>query len=82
MSVHVTVDMYCLRKVRRRERGARFVDIKGRKYKLCWSRNNDEIGGVGILVKEELCEKTEVRRKRGRAMAVMLVFEEEIIRVI
>ena len=26
-------------------------------YKLWWSGNSDGTGGVGILVKEELCEK-------------------------
>ena len=40
------------------------------------------MGGVGILL-EELCGKVvEVRRKRKRVMAMVLVFEEEIMRVI
>ena len=46
-------------------------------------RNNDGIRGVALLVKEELCEKViEVRRKSGRLMAMVLVFEEKVIRVI
>ena len=50
---------------------------------MLWSGNIDEIGGVGILVKEELCKKVvEVRRKSDRIMAMMLVFEEEVMRVI
>ena len=41
-----------------------------------------EIGGVGILVKEELCEKVvEIQRKSDRVMATVLVFEKEVIRV-
>ena len=65
-----------------RRQGARFVGIKGRRYKLWWSGNNDGIGGVEILVKEELCEKVvEVRRTSDRVMAMVLVLEEEVIRV-
>ena len=58
------VDMCCLLEVRWRGQGARFVGCRVRRYKLLWSGNNDRIGGVGILVKEELCEKVvEVRKK-------------------
>ena len=33
-------------------------------YKLWWCENDDKTGGVGILVKEELCENVlEVRRR-------------------
>ena len=50
---------------------------------MWWSGNNDGIGGVGILVKERLCEKVvEVRRKSDKVMAIGLVFDEEVIRVI
>ena len=31
--------------------------VKGRRYKLCWSGNSDGMGDVGVLVKEQLCEK-------------------------
>ena len=34
-----------------------FLGVKGRRYKLWWSRNIDVAGGVGVLVKEELCIK-------------------------
>ena len=58
------VDMCCLYEVRWRGQGAQFVGIRGRRYKLWWSRNNDAIEGVGILVKKELCKLVvEVRRK-------------------
>ena len=73
--------MCCQEKVRWRGQGARFVGCRDRRYKLWWSGNNDGIGGVGILVKE-LCEKVvEVQRKSDRGMAMVLVFEEEIIQV-
>ena len=76
------VDMCCPQEVRWREQGARFVGCRGMRYKLWWSGNNDGIGGVGILVKEELSEKVvEVRRKYNRVMAIVLAFEEEVIRV-
>ena len=30
--------------------------MKGRRYKLCWSGKGDGVGGVGVMLKEELCE--------------------------
>ena len=39
-------------KVRWRGQGTRFVDIKDRRYKLRLFGNNDEIRGVGILLKK------------------------------
>ena len=33
------------------------MSLKGRRYKLWWSMISDGMGGVGVLVKEELCEK-------------------------
>ena len=77
------VDMCCVQEVRWRGQEARFVGCRGRRYKLWWSGNNDGIEGVGILVKEELCEKVvEVQRKSDRMMAIVLVFEEKVMRVI
>ena len=39
------------------------LGMKGRRYKLWWSGKGDGIGGVGIMVKEVLCEEVlEVRR--------------------
>ena len=71
----------CLQEVRWRGEGARFFGVKGKRFILWWC-GNDKIGGVGILVKE-LCEKVvEVRRRSDRVMAIGLVFEEEVVRVI
>ena len=38
---------------------------------------------MGVLVKEELCEKVvEVNRVSGRVMSVVVVFEEDVLRLI
>ena len=50
------VDVCCLQEVRWRSEGARFIGVKGRRSKLWWCGNDDKTGGVGILVKDELCE--------------------------
>ena len=77
------VDACCLQEVRWRGEGARFFGGKGRRYKLWWSGNDDKTGGVDILVKEELCENVvEVRRRWDRVIAIILVFGEEVVRVI
>ena len=44
--------------------------------------NNDGMGGVGILVKELFEMVVEVRRQSDRVMAMVLVFEEEDMRVL
>ena len=51
------MDVCCLQEVRWRGQGARFLGVKGRRYKLWWSGNSDGTGGVGVLVKEELLEE-------------------------
>ena len=51
------IDVCCLQVVRWRGRGARMLGIKGRKCKLWWSGKGDGVGGVGVLVKEKLCER-------------------------
>ena len=39
------------------------LGVKGMRYRLCWSGKGDGVGGVGVMMKEELCEKmVEVRR--------------------
>ena len=61
--------MCCLQEVRWRGQGARMLEMKGRRYKLWWSVKGDGVGGVGVMVKEELCEKVvEVRMVSDRAM--------------
>ena len=55
------IDVCCLQEVRWREHGARMLWMKGRMYKQWWSSKVDEIGGVGIMVKE-MCEKVVIVR--------------------
>ena len=53
----------------------RLLVMNGR-YKLWWSGKGDGVGGVGVMVKEELCKKVvEVGRVSDRVMTVV-VFED------
>ena len=46
----------------------------GRRYKLSWCKKGDEVGGVGAMIKEELCDKVaEVRSVSDRVMTVGVV---------
>ena len=57
--------------------------LKSRRYKLWWSGNRDEVGGVGVMVKEELCDDVvEVKRVSDRVMTLVVVFEEDLLRFI
>ena len=77
------VDVCCVQEVRWRGQGTRFLGVKNRRYKLWWSGNDSGMNGVGILVKEELCEKVvEIRRRSDRIMTLVLAFGEKITRVI
>ena len=53
--------------------------MDGKRYKLWWFEKEDGVGGVGVLVKEELCEK--VWKLSDRDMAVVLVIEEDVLRL-
>ena len=35
--------------------GSKFLGSLGRRFKLWWSGNEDKIGGLGILVRKDLC---------------------------
>ena len=37
--------------------GARMLGMRGKRYMLWWFGKTDGVGGVGVIVKEELCEK-------------------------
>ena len=59
------------------------LGLKGKRYKLWWSEKGDGVGGVGVVVKEELCEKVvDIRRVGGRVMTAVVVFEEDVLRLI
>lgn len=47
----------CRVQARWKGHSARFLGVKGGRYKLWWSRNGKGTGCVGVLVKEEICEK-------------------------
>ena len=49
--------MCCLQEVRWRGQDARMLVMKGRSCNLWLSGKGDEVGGVGFMMKEELCEK-------------------------
>ena len=44
----------CLQEVIWRGQGARMLGMKGRRHKLWWNGKWDGVGGVGVMVKEEL----------------------------
>ena len=43
--------MCCLQEVRWRGQGTRMLGMKGRRYRLWWSREGDGVGSVGVMVK-------------------------------
>ena len=58
------------------------LEMKGRRYMLWWSGKGDGVGGVVVMMKEELCEKVvEVRRVSDRVTTVV-AFVEDVLRLI
>ena len=51
------LEVCCLQDVRWRGHGEWFMGVKCGRYELFWPGNSDGAGAVGVLVKEELCEK-------------------------
>ena len=72
--------MCCLQWVRLRGQGARMLVMIGKSYKLRWSGKLDGVGGVGLMVMEELCEKVVEGRRVNDG--VMTVFEQDVLRLI
>ena len=57
--------------------------MKGRGYELWWSGKGAGAGGVGVMVKNGLCEKVvELRGVSDRVMIHVIVFEEDMLRLI
>ena len=51
------------------------LEMKGRRYMLCWFGKGDGVGSLGVTVKEEPCEKVVViRRVSDRVMTVVVIF--------
>ena len=67
-------DVCSLQEVRWRGQGVRMLGVKGRRYKLWWSGIVDGVGGVGVMVKEELCEKVVDIRRVGEGVITVLLF--------
>ena len=66
-----------------RGQGARMLELNERRYKLWWSGKGDAVGGVGVMVKEELCVKVvEVRRVSGRETTGVVAFEDDLLGLI
>ena len=58
------------------------ISVFWREGKKIQVGNSDGTGGVAVFVKEELCEKVvEVRRRSQRVMTVVMVLEEEVLRI-
>ena len=51
------IDVCCLQEVRWIGWGTGMLVMKGRRYELWWSGKGVGVGGVGVMVKEELCDK-------------------------
>ena len=74
--------MCCLQEMRWRGQGARMLEMIGRRYKLWWYEKGG-VGGVAVMVMEELYEKVvEVIEVSDGVMTVVVVFEEYVLRVI
>ena len=74
--------MSCLLEVRWRWQGGGLFGMEGKRYKLWWSGKGDRVGSVGVMVKEELFEAVEVRIVNVRVMVDVLVFEEDVLRLV
>ena len=50
------------------------LGMKGRRYMLWLSGKGDEVGDVGFMVQEELCEnEVEIRRVSGRVLTHVVI---------
>ena len=69
------VGICCIQEVRCRGMGSKFVGSSGRRLKLWWSGNEDKIGGVGIIVREDLCMNfVKINRISDRVMVVVISY--------
>ena len=77
------VDICCIQEVRWRGMGLKSVGSSGRRFKLWWSGNEDKIGGIGILVREDLCMNVvEINRISDRVMVVVIIFGKKVVRIV
>ena len=74
----------CIQEVRWRGMGLKFLGSLGRRFKLWWSGNEDKIGGVRILVREDLCTNVvEINRTSDKVVIniVVIIFGEKVVRI-
>ena len=77
------VGICCIQEMRWRGMGSKFVGSLDRRFKLWWSGNEDKIGGVGILVREDLCMNVvEINRISDRVMVVVIIFGKKVVRIV
>ena len=58
------------------------VEMKRRRSKLWWSGKGDGVSDVVFMVKEELCEKMVRVTMVGDRVMTVVVFEEDVLRLI
>ena len=63
--------------------GSKFVGSLDKRFKQWWSGNEDKIGGVEILVREDLCMNVvEINRISDRVMVVVIIFCKKVVRIV
>ena len=63
--------------------GSKFVGSSDRRFKLWRSGNEDKIGGVGILVRKDLCMNVvEINKISDRVMVVVIIFGKKVVRIV
>ena len=58
------------------------LEMRGSRYKLWWSGKGNGVGGVGVMVMEELCEEVEEVRRVSDSVMTVVVFEGDVLRLI
>ena len=77
------VGVCCIQEVKWRGMGSKFLGSLGRRFKLWWSGNEDKIGGVVILVREDLCMNVvEMNRILDRVIVVVIIFGKKVVRTV
>ena len=75
------VDICCIQEVTWRGMGSKFLGSLGRRFKLWRSGNEDKIGGVGILFKEDLCMYV-VKINRISEKVPVIIFGKKVVRIV
>ena len=77
------VGICCIQEVKWRDMCSKILGSLGRRLKLWWSGNEDKIGGVGIIVREDLCMNfVEINRISDRVMVVVNIFCKKVVRIV